>query len=109
VAEVIEWANTAKLLREIIQRISAKPKVYDERKVRSRRQRHEAIMICDCLKVVGVDLHKTGPDEYGRKGDDGLKLAVRIALYSSGEQLELHRFRTRLSRAERQFRGNSAP
>ena len=107
--KIIECANTAKLLREIIQRISAEPKVYDKRTIRSRRQRHEAIMIRDCLKVVGVVVRKTGPDEYGREGDPGLKLAVRIALYTSGELLELHTFRTRLSRARRQFRGNRAP
>ena len=97
--KIIECANTAKLLREIIQRISAKPKVYDERTIRSRRQRHEAIMIRDCLKVVEVVIRMTGPDEYGREGDDGLKLAVRIVRYTSGEDVELHAFRTRLSRA----------
>ena len=107
--KIIEFANTAKLLLEIVQRISAEPKVYDKRTVRSRRQRHEAIMIRDCLKVIGVVVRERGPDEYGREGDDGLKLAVRIVRYTSGEQLELHAFRTRLSRAERQFRGNSAP
>jgi hypothetical protein len=107
--KIIECANTAKLLQEIVQRISAKPNVYDKRTVRSRRQRHEAIMICDCLKVVGVDLYETGPDEYGREGDPGLKLAVRIVLYTSGKQPKLHAFRTRLSRARRQFRGNRAP
>jgi len=97
--QIIECANTAKLLREIVQRISAKPKVYDKRTIRSRRQRHEAVMIRDCLKVIGVDLCETGPDEYGREGDPGLKLAVRIVRYMSGKQPELHAFRTRLSRA----------
>ena len=97
--KIIECANTAKLLREIVQRISAKPKVYDKRTIRSRRQRHEAIMIRDCLKVIEVVIRMTGPDEYGREGDDGLKLAVRIVRYTSGEELELHAFRTRLSRA----------
>jgi hypothetical protein len=107
--KIIEYANTAKLLLGIVQRISAEPKVYDKRKVESRRQRHEAIMIDDCLKVIGVVIRMTGPDEYGREGDDGLKLAVRIVRYTSGEQLELHTFRTRLYRARRQFRGNAAP
>ena len=97
--KIIECANTAKLLREIIQRIAAKPKVYDMRKVRSRRQRHEAVMIRDCLKVIGVVIRMTGPDEYERKGDPGLKLAVRIVRYTSGKEPELHAFRTRLSRA----------
>jgi hypothetical protein len=97
--KIVEFANTAELLRESIQRISAKPKVYDMRKVRSRRQRHEAVMIRDCLKLLGVDLRMTGPDEYGREGDDGLKLAVRIVRYTSGKQPGLHAFRTRLSRA----------
>jgi hypothetical protein len=97
--KIIECANTAKLLQDIVQGISAKPKVYDKRTVRSRRQRHEAIMIRDCLKVVGVVIRMTGPDEYGREGDDGLKLAVRIIRYTSGEDVELHAFRTRLSRA----------
>jgi hypothetical protein len=97
--KIVEFANTAELLREIIVRISAKPKVYDMRKIRSRRQRHEAVMIRDCLKLRGVDLRLTGPDEYGREGDDGLKLAVRIVRYTSGKQPGLHAFRTRLSRA----------
>jgi hypothetical protein len=96
--KIFECANTAKLLREIIQRISAKPKVYDKRTIRSRRQRHEAIMIRDCLKLVGVDLRKTGPDEYGREGDEGLKLAARIVRYTSGNLPGLHALRTRLSR-----------
>lgn len=97
--KIIECANTAKLLREIVQRISAKPKVYDKRTIRSRQQRREAVMIRDCLKVIAVDLRETGPDEYGREGDRGLKLAVRIVLYTSGKQPKLHTFRTRLSRA----------
>ncbi len=107
--KIIECANTANWLREIIQRISEEPKVYDKRTIRSRRQRHEAIMIRDCLKVVGVVVRKKGPDEYGREGDPGLKLAVRIALYTSGKLPGLNTFRTRLSRAGRQFRANRAP
>jgi hypothetical protein len=107
--KIIECANTEKLLLEIIQRVSAEPNVYDKRTVRSRRQRHEALMIRDCLKVIGVDLRKTGPDEYGREGDPGLKLAVRIVRYTSGENVELDAFRTRLYRARRQFRGNRGP
>jgi hypothetical protein len=97
--KIIECANTAEELRDIIRRISSKPKVYDKRTIRSRRQRHEAVMIRDCLKVVGVVVRMTGPDEYGREGDDGLKLAVRIVRYTSGEDVRPHTFRTRLSRA----------
>jgi hypothetical protein len=97
--KIIDFYKTADFLRDIISRIPAKPRVYDKRTIRSRRQRHEAIMIRDCLKVVGVDLRKTGPDEYGREGDAGLKLAVRIVRYTSGRQPDLHAFRTRLSRA----------
>jgi hypothetical protein len=97
--KIIECFNTAESLRKIIRGISVRPKVYDERKVRSRRQRHEAVMIRDCLKVVGVVVRMTGPDEYGREGDEGLKLAVRIVRYTSGEDVKLHTFRTRLSRA----------
>jgi hypothetical protein len=96
---IVECVNTVELLRGIFERISARPKVYDKRTIRSRRQRHEAVMIRDCLKLVGVDLRKTGPDEYGREGDEGLKLAVRIVRYTSGKQPGLHAFRTRLSRA----------
>jgi hypothetical protein len=107
--KIVECANTEKLLQDIVRRISAKPKVYDKRTIRSRRQRHEALMIRDCLKVIGVDLHETGPDEYGREGDPALKLAVRIVLYTSGTQPKLHAFRTRLSRARSQFRGNGTP
>jgi hypothetical protein len=97
--KIVEFANTAELLRDRIRNIAAKPRVYDKRTIRSRRQRHEAVMIRDCLKLVGVDLRKTGPDEYGREGDEGLKLAVRIVHYTSGQQPGLHAFRTRLSRA----------
>jgi hypothetical protein len=97
--KIIDSANTAEVLRGIIPRISGAPKAYDKRKVRSRRQRHEALMIHDCLKPIGVAIRMTGPDEYGREGDDGLKLAVRIVRYTSGEDVRLHAFRTRLSRA----------
>jgi hypothetical protein len=96
--KIVEFHNMADFLREIISRISAEP-AYDRRTIRSRRQRHEAVMIRDCLKIVGVDLRKTGPDEYGSEGDEGLKLAVRIVRYTSGKEPGLHAFRTRLSRA----------
>ena len=97
--KIVEFADIAQLLRDVIQRIAAKPECLRQAHNTSRRQRHEAVMIRDCLKAVGVDLHKTGPDEYGGEGDEGLKLAVRIVRYTSGRQPELHAFRTRLSRA----------
>jgi hypothetical protein len=97
--KIVEFDDTAELLRGLTHRISAQPRVYDKRTIRSRRQRHEAVLIRDCLKPVGVDLRKTGPDEYGREGNEGLKLAVRIVRYTSGKQPGLHAFRTRLSRA----------
>ena len=83
--KIVEFADMAELLRDVIQRIASRPRVYDKRTIRSRRQRHEAVMIRDCLKLVGVNLRKTGPDEYGSEGDEGLKLAARIVRYTSGK------------------------
>jgi hypothetical protein len=96
--KIAQFVGTAELLREILRKIPAEPKVYDKRTIRSRRQRHEAIMICDCLKVVGVDVHMTGPGDNGRTGDPGLVLAARIVRYTSGEYVPADRFRKRLSR-----------
>jgi hypothetical protein len=76
--KIVEFADMTELLRDVIQRIASRPRVYDKRTIRSRRQRHEAVMIRDCLKLVGVNLRKTGPDQYGSEGDEGLKLAARI-------------------------------
>jgi hypothetical protein len=97
--KIVEFADMAELLRDVIQRIASTPRVYDKRTIRSRRQRHEAVMIRDCLKLVGVNLRKTGPDEYGSEGDEGLKLAARIVRYTSGKLPGLDALRTRLSRA----------
>jgi hypothetical protein len=66
-------ANSAQSLLEIIQVIPDEPTVYDKRLVRSLRQRDQAEMIRDCLKIVGIKIIKTGPDEYGNEGDDGLE------------------------------------
>jgi hypothetical protein len=96
---IVEFADTAELLRDVIQRSASRPRVYDKRTIRSRRQRHEAVMIRDCLNLVGVNLRKTGPDEYGSEGDEGLKLAARIVRYTSGKLPGLDALRTRLSRA----------
>jgi hypothetical protein len=97
--KIFEFANMAQLLHDVIQRVASGTRVYDKRTMRSRRQRHEAVMIRDCLKLVGVNLRKTGPDEYGMEGDEGLKLATRIVRYTSGKLPGLHALRTRLSRA----------
>jgi hypothetical protein len=94
-----QFANTAEFFRKIFQRIAAKPKVFDKRTVRSRRQRHEAAMIGDSLKIIGVNVRMTGPNDRGRAGDDGLRLAIRIVRYTSGEKIELDAFRGRLARA----------
>jgi hypothetical protein len=98
--KIIDCANTAEVLRGIIRRISGAPKAYDKRKVRSRRQRHEALMIRDCLVIVGVEVPQTGSDYYGGKGSAGLALAARIVLYTSREKIGADGFKQRLYRAK---------
>jgi len=107
--KIDELVGTAEMLRAIVQKMPPKPKIYDGRTVRSRRQRHEALMIRDCLEHVGVRVMKADAYDHGGDGDEGLMLAGRIVRYTSAEKVEPHAFRMRLSRAEAQFRRKDAP
>ena len=57
-------------------------------------------MIRDLLKVVGINIRKTSPDEYGREGDAGLELMARIIHYTSGDKPSLEALRMRLTRVD---------
>jgi hypothetical protein len=103
--KIDELVGTAEMLREIVQKMPPEPKFFDMRTVGSLRERHEALMIRDCLEQVGVRVMKTDAYDHGGGGDPGLMLAVRIVRYTSGEKVETHTFRMRLSRAEAQFTG----
>jgi hypothetical protein len=98
--KIFEFARMAELLREIVHRISTQPKVYDQRTVRSWRQRAEARMIRDCLVCVGVKVPQRGSDYYGGKGSPGLTLAARIVRYTSREEIRADGFKKRLHRAK---------
>jgi hypothetical protein len=104
-----QFVDAAQLMRGILEEAPAAPKVYDGRTVRSLRQRHEALMIRDCLKLAGVELRMTDPGDYDRIGDPGLALAVCVVRYTSGENIQSGTFRKRLSRAEGQFMDNEDP
>jgi hypothetical protein len=99
--KINEAVETVKLMQEIVQGAPARPRVYDKRTVRSRRQRDEALTIRNCLKSFGITVSKTGPDEYQREADEGLELTARIIHWTSGRKPDLNALRRRLTRAER--------
>jgi hypothetical protein len=99
--KINEAIETVRLMREIVQEAPARPKVYDKRTVRSRRQRDEAVTIRNCLKIFGISVRKTGPDEYLGKGNEELELIARIIHCTSGRKPGLHALRRRLTRAVR--------
>jgi hypothetical protein len=103
---IAQLVGTAELVQGILQKIPAEPKVYDKRRVRSRRQQHEALMIRDCLKVIGFKFSKTGAGAYKGKGSPGVALAVRVVCYTSGEKIGLTLF-GRGSTAQGRSRVNS--
>jgi hypothetical protein len=98
--KINEAVETVRLMREIVQGAPARPSVYDKRMVRSRKQRDEAAAIRDVLKLFGITISKTGPDEHRGKGDEGLELIARFVHYTSGRKPNLHALRSRLTRAE---------
>jgi hypothetical protein len=99
---ISEFANSAQSLLAIIEKISDEPRAYDKRSIRSRQQRHEAQMIRDCLAISGIEVVKSGPDEYGNKGNDGLELMARIVHYTSGKKPTPNQLRMRLTRIDKQ-------
>jgi hypothetical protein len=74
----------------VLEAEQAKP---DIRKIRSQHMQHEAAMIADCLKLLGI------PASW----DDspGIRLAVRIVRYTSGRRTEPHTFWRMVKRARR--------
>ena len=94
--KIIEFCQHGGLRAEEISRDCGQAKVFDRRKMGSRRKRDEAAMIANCLKPS----RSLCPAKY-EGGSPGDELEVRIVRYMSGKETEPEAFRKRLARAAR--------
>lgn len=86
--KMVEFFEMADYVLKKFQEIVAEP---DRRKVRSRHMQHEAAMIVDCLKLIGV------PASW--EESPGVRLAVRIVRYTSGRRTTTGAFWQMVKRA----------
>lgn len=84
--EMAQLADRADLMLEIGQKVLAKPKHFDRRRLRTMRRQLEAFLLCDALERVGIPVPRTGKSGHGRPPSPALALAGRLVAYTSGEK-----------------------